>query len=185
MRIQNPSTELFSFYKEVFKTEVDGCILACLFDANLTSEEWDLVKEHMGIRKVVDVLELRPEDFQAVVLFKPLLKYRLATMSDLLRVRIKSSQQSLEGALLCKSETRHQPSAFRRQKRKYWLFAAANDGCVECVSRMLECEKVPLASVTDNQGYTVMSFAKYGLEKDVEGCEAVVKYLEDYHGLIR
>ena len=84
MRIQNTSTDVFCFYKEVFLTEVDGCILACVFDAKLTSEEWDFVKEHMGIRTVVDVLELRPEDFQAVVLFKPLLKCRLATMSDLL-----------------------------------------------------------------------------------------------------
>ena len=160
MRIQNPSTELFSFYKEVLKTERDVCILACLFDANLTSEEWDFVKEHMGIRKVVDVLELMPEDYQGVVLFDPLFKRRLAFMSDLLKVRIRSTQQSVEGALFCRSETRHRPCAFRLHKRKDWLFGAAYDGCVECVSRMLQFEKVPLASVSDNQGYTVMCFAK-------------------------
>ena len=84
--------------------------------------------------------------------------------------------------LVCNSK-KHAPSKNRRGQPKYWLFNAASDGCVICVARMIEVEKVPASSVSDSHNYTVMSFAQYGMEKNFEGCGDVVKYLRDRHHL--
>ena len=40
-------------------------------------------------------------------------------------------------------------------------------------------EGVPVDSESDNQGYTVVDWAKWGVEKEQAGCEDVVRYLRE------
>ncbi len=57
----------------------------------------------------------------------------------------------------------HRPTqtGARTGQRKYVLFQAAADGCLECVTRLVEAEGMDPNSASNRAGYTAISFAEY------------------------
>ncbi len=82
----------------------------------------------------------------------------------------------------CRKHDSHLPkSRARKQLKEYSLFKAAEDGCLRCVRRKLEVEKDVDPHVTsETNNYTAKDFAKYAVDKHIDGADAVVKYLEKY-----
>ena len=82
----------------------------------------------------------------------------------------------------CRKHDSHLPkSRARKQLKEYSLFKAAEDGCLRCVRRKLETEKdVNPHATSETNNYTVKDFAKYAVDKHIDGADAVVKYLEKY-----
>ena len=74
----------------------------------------------------------------------------------------------------CATLPRHKPSQKRRHLEKYWLFSAAGAGCLACVRRLLEVDKVDPESVSDSQSYNVFDFAMWA---DEERQPAMLEYL--------
>ena len=72
-----------------------------------------------------------------------------------------SSQESsvAEVATPCVPGVSHQPACNRLDDPRYWLYNAAWDGCLPCVRRFLEQDKVDPESRSHSQGYTVLDWA--------------------------
>ena len=61
----------------------------------------------------------------------------------------------------CVRGVAHAPCRRRRGQPRYWLFQAAQDGCLSCVTRMLQ-EDSSLRHVTsETQQYTALDFAQW------------------------
>ena len=78
----------------------------------------------------------------------------------------------------CSGPESHVPPRRHRGKRTYVLFRAAEDGCLKCVRKLLEEEKVDISAVSETKGYSALDFAEWGVKKgsSSEG-DAVVKFL--------
>jgi hypothetical protein len=66
----------------------------------------------------------------------------------------------------------HRPAnAARRKQPKYWLFAAANDGCVHCVQRMIQDEGVDPNSKSENCHFNTRDWAVWAVQqgRDAQG----------------
>ncbi len=74
----------------------------------------------------------------------------------------------LPSASSCDPATAHQPTKSRVHIRKYWVFQAASDNCVECVRRFLEEEGIDAWSVSDSKSYSISDFATWARATDVE-----------------
>ena len=76
-----------------------------------------------------------------------------------------------------------QKSYKRTGLRKYFLFTAASDGCVQCVRRLLE-EGVPPSALSESCKYSALDFAAWEITQArkkgcaAPGCEAVVEFLQ-------
>ena len=78
----------------------------------------------------------------------------------------------------------HQPtqSGARSGERKYFLFQAAQDGCLQCVKHVVENEGVHPLSTSSRAKYTAAAFAEWSTThggEDVDGCRRVMKYLDE------
>ena len=65
--------------------------------------------------------------------------------------------------------------------RKYYLFAAASAGCLDCVKRLVLEEGVDPKSTSDSCKYTAVSFAEWSLQQGAggaEGCRRVINFLQ-------
>ena len=64
--------------------------------------------------------------------------------------------------------------------RKYVLFTAAQDGCLECVKHLVEREGVDVHSESTNCKYTALDFAEWSHQrkKGAKDCQAVIEYLK-------
>ena len=58
---------------------------------------------------------------------------------------------------------------------KYKLFYAAQDGCLECVERLVRAEGVAADALSNTQKFSVMDFAEWGEKKGIKGRHADVK----------
>ena len=86
-----------------------------------------------------------------------------------------------EGSALARCGKQHLPrSKQRRTIPKYTMFQAASHGCLACVRCFLEGdESIDPLSVSDNNKYTVLDFAKYAVETNTPGAIDVVRYLAE------
>ena len=72
----------------------------------------------------------------------------------------------------------HVPERITGQVSKYYLFKAAEAGCLRCVQQYLEREFIePLSVSDDERSSTILDFAEDATEKNTPGAAAVVKYL--------
>ena len=71
----------------------------------------------------------------------------------------------------------HPPSARRTRPRKYWLFAAAEQGCRRCVAHYLEVEKVHPLSESGHMHYTVLDWALWAKQEGKPGADDLLDYL--------
>ena len=64
--------------------------------------------------------------------------------------------------------------------RKYFLFAAAEGGCVECVRRLVLEEGVDPESTSTGCKYTARSFAEWSMKQGLNerGCRDVISFLD-------
>ena len=86
-------------------------------------------------------------------------------------------------------ETAHRPtqkSYKDSNDRKYYLFKAAEDGCVACVRMLITEEGIDPHEQSNTCKYTALQFASWAVEqakkkgRDDRGCAEVVKFLEQY-----
>lgn len=87
-----------------------------------------------------------------------------------------SSRSSNPSQTACPS-TAHVPST-RPGNRIYWLFQAAQEGCLECVRRLVEEEGLDVDSKSQTQGWSALSFAEWGRDKFGNDTTDVRAYLE-------
>ena len=92
-------------------------------------------------------------------------------------------------ALVCAGpDVAHRPTqkSAKRGGRKYFLFAAAQGGCVECVRRLVLEEGVDPESTSTTCKYTARSFAEYGLQQGLNerGCRDVIRFLDGGIGFL-
>ena len=80
---------------------------------------------------------------------------------------------------LTRPECKHGPAetSWRYDFKQYHLFAAAYDGCLPCVKRLVEVDGVPLDSKSFHKGYTALDWAKWGVDHDRPGCAGVVDWV--------
>ena len=79
---------------------------------------------------------------------------------------------------ICPEGKTHTPTAtWRRDLPKEWLFRAAFHGCRPCVQYCIEVLNVDPQSRSGNMYYTVMDWAQYAVDNDVDGAQEVVSYL--------
>ena len=84
---------------------------------------------------------------------------------------------------ICPSGKDHWPRAReRRRKLKNFVFQAAFQGCLQCVSHCLEINEVDPWVQSDNCKYTVLDWAEWGVQCKVDGADEVVRYLRTCHG---
>ena len=76
----------------------------------------------------------------------------------------------------------HCPSKHRCSQDKYWLFKAAQDGCLPCVQRMVRQGGIDPCSTSDTQGYTALDFANWAKERGVAGAQEVAAFLAQETG---
>ena len=75
---------------------------------------------------------------------------------------------------------RHQPkNKSRRADAKYWLFKAADDGCLQCVRAYLDAG-VSATSTSDNCKYTVKDWTHWAADQKRSGAAVVLAYLEEH-----
>ena len=72
----------------------------------------------------------------------------------------------------------HPPSTWRTGQRKYWLFAAAGEGCKRCVAHYLEVEGVSPMSRSANMRYTVLDWALWARRQGKPGAADLIAYLK-------
>ena len=80
----------------------------------------------------------------------------------------------------CRPGESHPPSSRRSGVRKYWLFAAAGQGCRECVAYYLEKEMVHPMSESENNHYTVRDWALWAKKQGKPGADDLLAYLENW-----
>ena len=72
----------------------------------------------------------------------------------------------LDDLAYCPGPEEHRPTQRHADgKREYVLFKAAEDGCLSCVKWLIEQEGVDPNSRSENNGYTVVGFADWGLHQ--------------------
>ena len=77
----------------------------------------------------------------------------------------------------CHPGKSHPPSARRIRPRKYWLFAAAEQGCKRCVAHYLEVERVHPLSESGHMHYTVLDWALWAKQEGKPGADDLLDYL--------
>ena len=80
---------------------------------------------------------------------------------------------------ICSCGKDHTPNVVSRRKEIwYWMFQAAFHGCFPCIQQCIEVIGVDPHVESFNEHYTAMSWAKWGREKDVQGADDVIAYLD-------
>ena len=80
---------------------------------------------------------------------------------------------------ICPCGKDHTPTTVARRKEiQYWMFQAAFQGCLPCVQQCIEVLGVDPDIQSMNEGYTAMSWARWGREKEVLGMEEDAAYLD-------
>ena len=87
-------------------------------------------------------------------------------------------------------DTAHIPTqkSARAGGREYYLFAAACDGCLTCVQKLVEVEKVDVFATPRSCKYTALDFAEWEVSQQTSRapqCERVVAYLRQRMGASR
>ncbi len=87
-------------------------------------------------------------------------------------------------------DTAHIPTqkSARAGGREYYLFAAAYDGCLTCVQKLVEVEKVDVFATPRSCKYTALDFAEWEVSQQTSRapqCERVVAYLRQRMGASR
>ena len=81
---------------------------------------------------------------------------------------------------MCTPGENHPREKKQKQKNEhlpeYWLFRAAEEGCLQCVQHFLQEVDGPYTG-SENQGWTVLAWASWGLTKGQKGAQEVVNYL--------
>ena len=79
---------------------------------------------------------------------------------------------------ICADGMDHCPRTSQRRKQiKEWLFSAAAQGCKLCVQHCLEVMGLNVDIQSDNKKFTVMDWAQWAVDNDVDGAQEVVSYL--------
>ena len=92
--------------------------------------------------------------------------------------RVSTAQVGRRGTM--RAGTSHPPRRQDRTARKYFMFEAASQGCVECVKHYLEVEGVDTASESDTMHYTVLDWAEWANSREVPGAADVVAYVRAF-----
>ena len=66
----------------------------------------------------------------------------------------------------------------RADAPKYVFYEACWAGCLGCVKKLLEARPGLISEEPDNQGYTGLAWAEFGVEKGRVECHQVVEYLQ-------
>ena len=61
---------------------------------------------------------------------------------------------------------------------KYVFFEACWAGCLGCVKKLLDDRPGLISEASNNQGYTGLDWAEFGVEKGCMECQQVVEYLK-------